>query len=252
MTWLRNSRCAMAGSMSRWRAGRTHLPPALHAPAGPQPMVGAQRRHPLTADPASPDAAGRHRPGGPRQGRWPLGRGALRPGRRRGAGRPGHGSGRGCAGTGDVRDPHQLEPRRVLCRIDSAKGPGTRARRIQSSSPCSPVARRSTRTSDGSVTDPRTALRAKSWAGVLGRDLSPAPSTRPDPWVSAGDDHLEGLRVCRATERVVAIHDGLEGEPVAHEHLRCEFSLGDQFEQHGRGGGAHQASGDRDALIHRS
>src|ERR1019366_9002949 len=141
-----------------------------------------------------------------------------------------------------------LEPLRVLYRIDSAKGPGTRARRNQRSSPCSPVARRSTRTSDGSVTDPRTALRAKSWAGVLGRDLSPAPSTRPDPWVSAGDDHLEGLRVCRATERVVGIHDGLEGEPVAHEHLRCEFSLGDQFEQHGRGGGAHQASGDRDVL----
>ena len=35
---------------------RDHLPPALHPPAGAQPLVGAQRRHRQPADGRGPDA----------------------------------------------------------------------------------------------------------------------------------------------------------------------------------------------------
>src|SRR5580704_14696356 len=46
---------------------------------------------------------------------------------------------------------------------------------------------------------------------------------------SAGDGHLEGLGLRCAAEGVVGVDDGLEREAVAHELLRCELALGDQF-----------------------
>src|SRR5215216_3193505 len=66
--------------------------------------------------------------------------------------------------------------------------------------------------------------------------------------VSARDGHLEGLGLGRAAEGVVGLHDAVKGEPVAHELLRRELALSDQFEQHRRRRGAHQAGGDRDVL----
>ena len=62
----------MAGSMARWRAGMRAPTASASHPGGPLPMVGAQRRHRVTADQARPDGAGRYGPGGPCAGRWPL------------------------------------------------------------------------------------------------------------------------------------------------------------------------------------
>src|SRR5580704_13751394 len=78
--------------------------------------------------------------------------------------------------------------------------------------------------------------------------IVPGAATLPRRGGSAGDGHLQGLGLRCAAEGVISVDDGLEREAVAHELLRCELALGDQFEQHRRRGGAHQAHGDRDVL----
>jgi hypothetical protein len=109
-------RGARRGSLSwldRWAAPaprRAYIPPAVHAQAGAQPVVTAQRRSRRAATGRGVDAPGRPRGGRTGEGRWTLGGSLRRPGNDRGAGRPHRGTRRRASRQGDVRSPQQPKP----------------------------------------------------------------------------------------------------------------------------------------------
>ena len=78
-----------------------------------------------------PHAAGRPGRGRAGQGRRPLGGRLRRPGHHRGARRPRRRAGGRARRRRQVRDPHQTNRYAILYRVQDAKRPDTRARRIE-------------------------------------------------------------------------------------------------------------------------
>src|SRR5690242_9757483 len=140
----------------------------------------------------------------------------------------------------------------LRCRMPTST-PGSSSRASlasMSASETTPITLRSSSTTGNALT--RCSRRATAISRNVASFLTQITRVVMISWTvvivvhSSGEDDLERPGVLGAGEYVVGLFELVEGEVVGDERLDVELAGGDQAEEGRRGGGVHQAGGDRD------